>query len=259
MLLLDHELLPWSRWGEQFADAMPDELLRLQERVAGTDGTPRQDAIRGRVVSILPLYRLSGYRPMPAPRVSPGTGGRDDRPTRTPRTKQGTPTTRRSKDADSMITDEDGSPNPADSEVSGDGHDTEDAADATVDLPDVAWISARDGTRAPGDLEDQAARYHPARHELTINADFRPITDLTTHWHHLDTGVPGARAVIEAQVREWCEQVLVEVVLATRNSTWGQEQLDALLSPTSFTAALVQRHLAGRHQDLRVVGAQSSH
>ena len=41
-----------------------------------------------------------------------------------------------------------------------------------VRLPDVAWISARDGTRAPGDLEDQAARYHPARHELGINADF---------------------------------------------------------------------------------------
>jgi hypothetical protein len=47
-------------------------------------------------------------------------------------------------------------------------------------------------------------------------------------------GVPGARAVIEAQVREWCQQVLIEVVLAARNSTWGQEQLDALLSPTSF-------------------------
>ena len=51
-------------------------------------------------------------------------------------------------------------------------------SDAAVDLPDVAWISARDGSRAPRDLEDQAARYHPSRHELTINADFRAITDL---------------------------------------------------------------------------------
>ena len=48
----------------------------------------------------------------------------------------------------------------------------------TVGLPDVAWISARDGSRAIGDLEDQAARYHLDRHELTINADFRAITDL---------------------------------------------------------------------------------
>ncbi|MGP0048470.1 MAG: hypothetical protein ACLPZR_06405 [Solirubrobacteraceae bacterium] len=30
-----------------------------------------------------------------------------------------------------------------------------------MDLPDVAWISGRDGTRAAGDLEDQAARHHP--------------------------------------------------------------------------------------------------
>jgi len=107
----------------------------------------------------------------------------------------------------------------------------------------VAWISAHDGTRAPGDLEDQAARYHPARHELTINADFRAITDLTNHWRERYQGVPDAHAVIEAQVREWCEQVLVEVVLAARSTTWSVEQLDALLSPASFTAALLPRHL----------------
>ena len=44
--------------------------------------------------------------------------------------------------------------------------------------------------------------------------------------------------------REWCEQVLIEVVLAARSSSWRDEQLDALLiSPTSFTAALLPRHL----------------
>ena len=117
------------------------------------------------------------------------------------------------------------------------------ARSRAVDLPDVAWISARDGSRAPGDLEDQAARYHPGRHELTINADFRAITDLITHWQDRYKGIPGARAVIEAHVREWCEQILVEVVLAARNSTWSDEQLDALLSPTAFTAALLPRHL----------------
>ena len=94
-----------------------------------------------------------------------------------------------------------------------------------------------------GDLEDQAARYHPGRHELTINADFRAITDLIGHWRDRYRGVPGARPVIDAQVREWCEQILVEVVLAARNSRWSEEQLDALLSPTSFTAALLPRHL----------------
>jgi hypothetical protein len=101
----------------------------------------------------------------------------------------------------------------------------------------------RDATRALGDLEDQAARYHPSRHELTINPDFRAITDLIAHWRARYRGVPGAHATIEAQVREWCEQILVEVVLAARNSHWDTEQLDALLSPSSFTAALLPRQL----------------
>jgi len=43
-------------------------------------------------------------------------------------------------------------------------------------------------------------------------------------------------------VREWCKQILVEVVLA-RNSSWTPEQFDALLSPGSLTAALLPRHL----------------
>jgi hypothetical protein len=116
-------------------------------------------------------------------------------------------------------------------------------AEPPLDLPDVAWISGRDGTRALGDLEDEAARYHPSRHELTINADFRAITDLIGHWCRRYQGVPGARTVIEGQVHEWCEQVLVEVVLATRSSTWTLEQLDALLSPSSLTAALLPRHM----------------
>ena len=66
-----------------------------------------------------------------------------------------------------------------------------------VDLPDGAWITARDGSRAVGDLEDQAARYHPGRHELTINDDFRAITDLITHWQDRYKGMPGARPAIK--------------------------------------------------------------
>jgi hypothetical protein len=87
------------------------------------------------------------------------------------------------------------------------------------------------------------ATTHPARHELTINADFRAITDLTAHWRARYRAVPGAQPVIDGHVREWCEQILVEVVLAARNSGWNPEQFDALLSPTSLTAALLPRHL----------------
>ena len=40
LLLLDHEPLPWARWGEEFAAAMPAEILRLQERAASADCDP---------------------------------------------------------------------------------------------------------------------------------------------------------------------------------------------------------------------------
>jgi hypothetical protein len=112
---------------------------------------------------------------------------------------------------------------------------------------DLDWqrFDASDGQvrKLSGDLEDQAARYHLNRHELTVNADFPAITDLITHWYERYRGVAGARTVIEAHVREWCEQILVEVVLSARSSSWSDEQLHALLSPTSFTAALLPRHL----------------
>ncbi len=225
---------------------MPQEILRLQERIASVDGIPRQDAIRSRVASILPLYRLSRYRPAQPPRRSPtqpATGDRDHSLARTPLPKPAAPDRQPATDTQSTTTDAE----PGHDLVSGkpltEVRDNEDRADEIMDLPDVAWISARDGTRAPGDLEDQAARYHRARHELTINADFRAISDLIAHWRRRYQGAPGARAVIEAQVREWCEQVLVEVVLAARASSWSEEQLDALLSPTSFSAALLPRHL----------------
>ena len=131
----------------------------------------------------------------------------------------------------------------SDRELSGEPAYDHSGPGGVVDLPDVAWISVRDGSRAIGDLEDQAARYHLERHELTINGDFRAVTDLISHWQARYRGIAGARTVIEAQVHEWCEQILVEVVLAARSSSWSDEQLDALLSPTSFTAALLPRHL----------------
>jgi len=246
LLLLDHEPLPWARWGEEFLAAMPTEILRLQERAASADCVPRQAAIRNRVSAIMPLYQLSRYRPARPPRqasIESPAGGAGDEPAGQPATR---PQARRSPPAaetGETPASEDPSHGGSDREPSVELADDHPGPGAVVDLPDVAWISIRDGSRAIGDLEDQAARYHLERHELTINADFRAVTDLISHWQDRYGGIAGARPVIEAQVREWCEQILVEVVLAVRSSRWSDEQLDALLSPTSLTAALLPRQL----------------
>ena len=50
---------------------MPAEILRLQEHAAVADSVSPQDAIRGRVTSLLGLYRLSRYRPPPRLRYPP--------------------------------------------------------------------------------------------------------------------------------------------------------------------------------------------
>jgi hypothetical protein len=118
---------------------------------------------------------------------------------------------------------------------------------AAVELPQVSWVSVRDGTRAPGDLEDQAARYHAGRHELMVNADFRVFTDMAARWVRQYQGVPGARGAIEALVREWFEQTLVEVVLSARSfgrsPRWDEDQLATLLSPAPLTASVLRRQL----------------
>src|SRR5450755_461075 len=245
-LLLDHEPLPWARWGDEFAAAMPAEILRLQECAAGTDCAPRREAIRSRVGAILLLYRLSRYRPprTRSPRPDePATARPANESTSPPAPKRPAPSTEPAAHPACAAVQPEPDHRLAGSQAPADDRDDDAPSTAIVDLPDVAWISARDATRAPSDLEDQAARYHPARHELTINSDFRAITDLLAHWRRRYRGIPGADAMIEAQVREWCEQILVEVVLAARNSHWSAEQLDALLSPSSFIAAVLPRQL----------------
>jgi hypothetical protein len=163
VLLLDHEPLPWSRWGEEFAASMPEEIRRLQESAAGADCLPRQEAIRSRVTAILPLCRLSRYRPTRPggqPPAEPATAHPGSESTRSPSgpappsAEPAAYPTRKSvqREPEHSLA---GCGSPA--------HDPDhDAHSPTiVGLPDVAWISARDATRAPGDLDDQAARYTP--------------------------------------------------------------------------------------------------
>jgi hypothetical protein len=251
-LLLDHEPLPWARWGEEFAAVMPDEILELQERAANREGASRQDAIRSRITPLARLYHLTPYRPV------------RNRPAGRPRGLVGedAPAVEELATPAAVDVAAGGHPNGSEdgleisqsveSQAASSENATADAEDNTdrepsgvtkVDLPDVAWISWRDGSRAAGDLEDEAARYHPARHELTINADFRAIKDLISFWQKRYDRVPGARPLIEAHVSEYCEQILVEVVLAARSSHWDDDRLGELLSPISLTAALLPRQL----------------
>ena len=80
LLLLDHEPLPWARWGEEFAAAMPAEILQLQERAASADCDPAPGGdppARQRDPAALPP------QPLPPNRTAP-PGTRAARDGRTP-------------------------------------------------------------------------------------------------------------------------------------------------------------------------------
>jgi hypothetical protein len=234
VLLLDHEPLPWLQWGREFSERMPAEILDLQERVAADDRLPRAEAIRARLRPQISLYSLSPHR-QPRTSGSPEQDTSTSKPTPNQVTVPHIPHIRDDPGAiGGPRSDADPLANTAREHRTG---------EPDLELPDVAWVSAANGSRAPGDLEDQAARYRAERHQLTINGDFRAFRDMVKRWAREYDGVPGARAVIEPLVREWFEQALVEVILSAKRSTCSRERLQQLLSPPSLTAAVLPRYL----------------
>ena len=116
-----------------------------------------------------------------------------------------------------------------------------------MELPEVMWVSVRDRTRAPGDLEDQAARYHAERHELTINADFRVFADMGAGGSGSIKAFPAPaersrRSYGNGSSRRSWKSCCQPAVSAARR-TGTADDLTALLSPAALTAAVLPRQL----------------
>jgi hypothetical protein len=91
-----------------------------------------------------------------------------------------------------------------------------DGGGAPVELPTIVWVRVSEGSRAPGDLEDRAARYDACYDVLTINADFRNYVGAVEERARRYPGIVGARAKLEMTVREWWETQLVEAVVGVK-------------------------------------------
>ncbi len=107
------------------------------------------------------------------------------------------------------------------------------------------WVSVKDQTRAPGFLEDRAARYLVEQYLIHANADFRVFTDMSERYVKLYPDVSGARAVIEDVVREWFEQALTETVMGIQSlrdcREWDMNEIGAAWSEEALTAAVMPR------------------
>jgi hypothetical protein len=120
-------------------------------------------------------------------------------------------------------------------------------ADAVAfsNVPEVTWVSVKDNTRAPGFLEDRAARYLVEQNLIQANADFRVFTDMGERYIKLYPEVAGARSAVEDVVREWFEQALTETVMGIQSlrdsREWDMNEISAAWSEEALTSAVMPR------------------
>lgn len=237
-LLIDNESLPWEQWAREFQDDLPEEIDEHIQHVAEKSRSKdHSDTIRDRLDDILDLFKLRRYRPTESgrERIDPDATGegaprRADRqpPTSAGRTgKQGG----RAGGVYSVFQKKDGKPG---EEVKPEPY------------PTVRWISVKEETREPGDLEDRAARYLMDQNLLLINADFRVFEDMSDYWVSQYEERGSVREIVTDEVRVWYEQALIETVIgvqALRNSQeWSLEEIQKALSEDALTAAVMQRY-----------------
>ncbi len=235
--------LPWAEWAQEFRDLMPGELKEfIDEKGAAAASTDHTHSIRERLKSILSLYRLTRYRPSSAGEFmvdesQTARGGKTGNQqqnvasTRNPGSGQSKSVGGKAGNVYSLFERKNGTP----------------ATRVRPDpFPHVAWVQVSDGTRAPGFLEDRAAKYLLDQNSLQINGDFRAFTDMIDHWC-LEVGdKKGIRETVESACRNWFEQALVETVIgvqALRNSKeWSTRDIEQALSPEGLTTAVMQRY-----------------
>jgi hypothetical protein len=246
-LLIEGQALPWTEFAAEFREKMPEPIERLMAQVAaGTGNTEATASIRERLKQIRELFKFTRYRPTPDGKHSvddsfTNTGGVGSDAERsgsgsrkTAGKKSGVP---RAGDIYALFADFGNTP----AEEDGGFFD-----------PQVKWVSVKDGTRTSDFLEDRAAKYLPQVNTIQVNADFRVFTDMVARWRKSYSHIPSAEPVIEATVKEWFQQQLVETVLGAlalrRSGNWSEVEAEELWSDAALTSAVLPRY----HVDERI-------
>ena len=240
-LLVNSLPLPWTEWAAEFRENMPPEIEALMEEVAaGAKTNDQGDSIRDRLKDILSLYRVSRFRPDPTGEVLIDEGRR---------TRGGEPQVRETVPRPRGPSRPAGAPGGTAGGVYSVFLKKDGTPGKTV-RPDVFpkrfWVSIKDRTRDPGDMEDRAARFWVEQNTLLINADFRVFVDMIDHWVIEYEDKPGVREVVEKSVRDWFEQALVETVIGVQalkdSKEWSVEEIDKALSEEALTATVMSRY-----------------
>jgi hypothetical protein len=245
-LLIKGQPLGWTDYAAQFREQMPEPIVKLMDRVAaGTGDSENTASIRERLKQIRDLFKFSRYRPTPdgKHRIDDSfanTGGDVSEGGATNAgAGEGRGRKRGGRAGDIYALFANTGNLPAD-DIGG-------FAD-----PRVNWVSVRDNTRTTEFLEDRAAKYLPQANTIQANADFRVFTDMVARWRKFYDHLPAAEPVIEAVVKEWFQQQLVEAVLGAlalrKSGNWSEQEVEALWSEDALTSAVLPRY----HLDERI-------
>lgn len=262
-LILDGDRLPWADWAAEFREHMPAEIAAYMDRLSAALAPDHRESIKERLKAILDLFKFSRYRQvrqgtilvedmLPGGAGNGGTGGGGGGGTRS------------------------GGGGGRGNGAGGNIYALFQAAKGVPAAeirnlvePSVKWVTVEDNSRAPGDMEDRAAKYIPELHTVLVNADFRVFKDMVERWKERYRGVPTAGPIIESAVREWFEQQIVEAILgayALRTATnqwttedmkhlWSEEALTAVVLPRYHIEMSVKRMLGSKLGSLRDQGA----
>ena len=113
-------------------------------------------------------------------------------------------------------------------------------------FPEVTWVTIKDGSRVPPDLDDRAAKYIDDMNRLIINADFRVFTDMIDYWNRILGGGSAVQDAVTKAVRHWFQQALEETIIgmqALRKSrAWNETDFASATSEEALTAAVMPRY-----------------
>lgn len=242
------EPLHWADWAAEFREKMPAEIEELIRSIASRSKDDEHGRnIRERLRSMMDLYRVSRYRRSehgklliapPAPNAG-GTGATlEPRPAATP-----------SESREKGEAPPEGAGNLGNLYSQSLKKKGDPGEIAQPDpFPKVKWISAEEGTREPGDMEDRAARFIEDQNLLLVNGDFRVFADMRKHWidAYRDRRVPGIEKLVRDFVHGWYEQALVETIIGLRalagSQEWSIGDLDNAWSEAALSAVVMQRY-----------------
>lgn len=241
-LLVNGRPLEWSRWAAEFRERLPDELISLQDEISARRANEKdhRKAILERLKNIQELLRFSRFRAarngsLP---IGDGTGvaGAREVPRQEKQETEDTQHKRGQKharptDVFSLFAEA----GPIFGTPVEDMHE-----------PQTIWISERDGSRTPPDLNERAAKFLAERNLIMINDDFRVFSDMVERWRKAYAHLPGALELVKAVVHEWFEQELIETVVSAlalyRAGGMNTAELSDLWSEDSLTSAVLARY-----------------